>query len=112
MLYVSEVSVKLGWDFPGGLVARILCFHPHGPGSIAGQGIGVPQAVQFVRRGGGGRFKKILGGGRGTTLHAIASVFLSVFILAVLGLRRLSLVSESGGYSSLWCVDFSPPGHL
>ena len=71
MLYVSEVSVKLGRDFPGGLVVRILWFHSHGPGSIPGQGIGIPQAVQFVQEKKKG-FKTSYGGeGGGGESHSM-----------------------------------------
>ena len=32
-------------EFPGSPVARTWCFHCQGPGSIAGQGTKIPQAV-------------------------------------------------------------------
>ena len=34
------------WEFPGGLVVRIVGFHCSGLGSNSGQGTGIPQAEQ------------------------------------------------------------------
>ena len=35
----------LFWEFPGGPVVRTRHFHRHGPGSTAGRGTKIPQAV-------------------------------------------------------------------
>ena len=54
---------ETGREFPGSPVIRILCYHCHGLGSIRGQGIKIPQTVQYgqkkkkkkkVRQGNGG----------------------------------------------------------
>ena len=40
-----EIKIYL-WEFPGGLMVRILGFHCHGPGSIPGWETEIPQAMQ------------------------------------------------------------------
>ena len=43
-------SQKKVWEFPDGLVVRILGFHYRGQGSIPGQGTKIPQAVQCSQK--------------------------------------------------------------
>ena len=38
----AALKDRINWEFPGGLVVRILGFHCHGPGSIPGQGTEIP----------------------------------------------------------------------
>ena len=38
------------WDFPGGLVVRIPCFHCCGPPSVPGWGTEIPQDVQSCQK--------------------------------------------------------------
>ena len=38
--------IDISWEFPGGLVVRILGFHCYGLGSVTGQGTEIPQAAQ------------------------------------------------------------------
>ena len=41
---------ETGREFPGSPVIRILCYHCHGLGSIRGQGIKIPQTVQYGQK--------------------------------------------------------------
>ena len=46
-MYVEpNLHSGINWEFPGGLVVRILGFHCCGPGSIPGWETEIPQAVQ------------------------------------------------------------------
>ena len=40
--FIKEVQV---WEFPGGLMVRIPCFHCHGVGSVPGGETEIPQAA-------------------------------------------------------------------
>ena len=46
MHHIITILEFLSWEFPGELVVRIRRFHCRGPGSIAGGGTEILQAVQ------------------------------------------------------------------
>ena len=58
-------------EFPGGLVVRILGFHYHGPDSIPGWGIEIPEATQH------GPKKKVIMWGLGSRLVIV--IFFSCY---------------------------------
>ena len=53
------------WEFPGGPVVRILCFHCQGPDSVLGQGIKILKARWHKKKGGGTFIRRVRVRGEG-----------------------------------------------
>ena len=49
-LPLNFILLNSPWEFLGGLVVGILCFHCCGPGSIPGLGTKIPQAAQCSQK--------------------------------------------------------------